>query len=505
MTDVIDVVMAGIGPPGPVSGAAGGDLAGAFPDPSIKAGAVTETKLADAAVTLAKLADGAVSEAKLSFSVATQLEIDAVVASLTDAIATKATPADVEAAVTALVSAAPEVLDTLNELAAALGDDPNFATTVLTALAGKQDLIPNGTYVQAAENLADLANAATARANIGAAPTASPTFTGTVTVPGVVTTGPIAQTQPGTLGAPANADIFSFQPRDPAKAKFRATVGGAAFGGFWDSVMYFGYNVGVDGAPEMANEPSFRFNIEQDYYDGVKHTLEAYFEYIPKSGLFDDTRRPLFWQFDRDKGPTQTGANSSWTFCGESISFLRWSDNANFLQLSPGNFTMFGLAGLPSSFALNTPAGQGSAFYMQHAGANGLTISTQATSILSFNVGTGLAEMYIWQGAGISVNLYDNSQAFGVESPGGSRTVAIRAHASQVGAQTEWQDSTGAYGTKINKNNYFMTKKATAPADADLANGEMALWFDPTNGAAKLMVKAKQTDGTVRTGELALA
>ncbi|MEJ9723171.1 phage tail protein, partial [Escherichia coli] len=34
----------------------------------------------------------------------------------------------------------PEALDTLNELAAALGNDPNFATTVTNALAGKQPL-----------------------------------------------------------------------------------------------------------------------------------------------------------------------------------------------------------------------------------------------------------------------------------------------------------------------------------------------------------------------------
>lgn len=39
-----------------------------------------------------------------------------------------------------IVDAAPTTLDTLNELAAALGDDPNFATTVSTELAGKSDI-----------------------------------------------------------------------------------------------------------------------------------------------------------------------------------------------------------------------------------------------------------------------------------------------------------------------------------------------------------------------------
>ncbi len=49
------------------------------------------------------------------------------------------TAAGLKAALDALVAAAPGALDTLNELAAALGDDPNFATTMTNALAGKID------------------------------------------------------------------------------------------------------------------------------------------------------------------------------------------------------------------------------------------------------------------------------------------------------------------------------------------------------------------------------
>jgi|694.fasta_scaffold34675_11 hypothetical protein len=71
------------------------------------------------------------------------------VTGLQAALDAKATPAQVTAAVAAVVDAAPGTLDTLNELAAALGDDANFASTVTNALAAK-------------------------------APLASPTFTGTV-------------------------------------------------------------------------------------------------------------------------------------------------------------------------------------------------------------------------------------------------------------------------------------------------------------------------------------
>ncbi|MBA7908797.1 phage tail protein [Enterobacter hormaechei] len=51
-----------------------------------------------------------------------------------------ATTEFVKSAIAALVASSPAALDTLNELAAALGDDPNFATTVTNALAGKQPL-----------------------------------------------------------------------------------------------------------------------------------------------------------------------------------------------------------------------------------------------------------------------------------------------------------------------------------------------------------------------------
>ncbi|HGH3381610.1 TPA: phage tail protein [Klebsiella quasipneumoniae] len=51
-----------------------------------------------------------------------------------------ATTAFVKSAVAGLVGSSPEALNTLNELAAALGNDPNFATTVMNALAGKQPL-----------------------------------------------------------------------------------------------------------------------------------------------------------------------------------------------------------------------------------------------------------------------------------------------------------------------------------------------------------------------------
>lgn len=53
----------------------------------------------------------------------------------------KATPSDISAAIDALVGTAPETLDTLQEIVAALGNDPNFAQTILSQLAGKVDVV----------------------------------------------------------------------------------------------------------------------------------------------------------------------------------------------------------------------------------------------------------------------------------------------------------------------------------------------------------------------------
>lgn len=63
----------------------------------------------------------------------------------TDQIATMAA---IKQAIDNLVGSAPGTLDALNELATALGNDPNFATTMTTALAGKEPTIAPGTSSQ---------------------------------------------------------------------------------------------------------------------------------------------------------------------------------------------------------------------------------------------------------------------------------------------------------------------------------------------------------------------
>lgn len=56
-------------------------------------------------------------------------------------------------AIAALVASSPETLNTLDELAAALGDDPNFATTIMTMIGTKTD---SAAFEKLSQNVADI-------------------------------------------------------------------------------------------------------------------------------------------------------------------------------------------------------------------------------------------------------------------------------------------------------------------------------------------------------------
>lgn len=92
-----------------------------------------------------------------------------------DADTKAARDAAIATAVSNLVNAAPGLLDTLDELAAALGDDANFAATITTVLAGKQPLDADLTALAAltttsfGRGLLTLANQAALLAAAGAA------------------------------------------------------------------------------------------------------------------------------------------------------------------------------------------------------------------------------------------------------------------------------------------------------------------------------------------------
>ena len=124
------------------------------------------------------------------------------------------TDAEIKAATAALIDAAPGALDTLNELAAALGDDPNFAATSTTALSNKAPLVhthaaadtTSGTF--AAARLPSATESATGIVELA---TTTEATTGTDTVRAVTPAGlkAVADTKAAATHTHSAADIAS--------------------------------------------------------------------------------------------------------------------------------------------------------------------------------------------------------------------------------------------------------------------------------------------------------
>lgn len=83
--------------------------------------------------------------------------------------------------------------------------------------------------------------------------------------------------------------------------------------------------------------------------------------------------------------------------------------------------------------------------------------------------------------------------------------VVIESAAPTVDQIQVWDNGFNNRFFRVLASGAYATAAHAAPADADLDAGAMAVWFDQTNGAAKLMIKAKSADGTVATGQVALA
>ncbi|MDA8928878.1 tail fiber domain-containing protein [Gammaproteobacteria bacterium] len=108
---------------------------------SMNAATVTTGFLADDAVTTVKILDANVTAGKLASSLdLTGKTVTVATASAGDNDTSVASTAFVRQEITSLVDSAPAAMDTLNELAAALGDDANFSTTVNTSIAAKLPL-----------------------------------------------------------------------------------------------------------------------------------------------------------------------------------------------------------------------------------------------------------------------------------------------------------------------------------------------------------------------------
>ena len=137
--------------------------------------AVLTANITDANITTAKIADNAVTGDKVADDVALAGNPTTTTQTAGNNTTRIATTAFVTTAVANIVDSAPSALDTLNELAAALGDDANFSTTITNSIATK-------------------------------APLASPTFTGALTIDDITIDGSTISDS-GTFGIDAGGNI----------------------------------------------------------------------------------------------------------------------------------------------------------------------------------------------------------------------------------------------------------------------------------------------------------
>jgi hypothetical protein len=101
--------------------------------------------------------DSAVNNANLSSYLTTSAAASTYLSQAT-AASTYATQSSVSTAISNVINAAPAALDTLKELADALGSDAAFSTTVTTSLSGK---------MSKSSNLSDVVDVSAARTNLG--------------------------------------------------------------------------------------------------------------------------------------------------------------------------------------------------------------------------------------------------------------------------------------------------------------------------------------------------
>ncbi len=111
---------------------------------------------------------------------------------------------------------------------------------------------------------------------------------------------------------------------------------------------------------------------------------------------------------------------------------------------------------------------------------------------------------------GVQLVNSDLNQVWSVDSSGGQETFA-QDTATHVGSWFTKPNNV----TSFDVDNTWITQKVlpklagagvhAAPADGDVNDGELAWWYDQTNGAAKLMLKGKTANGTVVTAAIALA
>lgn len=242
-------------------------------------------------------------------------------------------------------------------------------------------------------------------------------------------------TQAGTAAAPTPTEVWRFNaPSGDTHGPFNLIIGGAAFQGTFDRVMYLGYNVADGGGLAVAAEPRFSWNVESHYKpDAGSNVMESYFEYYKRPGASGPTSfRPIFLYMNRDTGALQFELNST-----NGFRFNTTDGN----QTNWGTFSSQGLGitpqtGQSASIVLGWKTG-GVNFLQIDNNANGMIIAPTASGGANWEWRIGAAQalqlstgMALFAGGVTAGHLLEVSSvdgvAFRVQDSGGAGYSMVR-------------------------------------------------------------------------------
>jgi hypothetical protein len=295
----------------------------------------------------------------------------------------------------------------------------------------------------------------------------------------------------------------------PNRAPFTWQVAQSIFAGTPEPVLTIGYNQTPSGTLIRPGEPGLAWNMEADYNDGSgANKMEVYLQYISADAA--TIKRPLFMQINRS-----TNMVSGLQINADRTNFQKDDGSTSLAAIFSNRFVVFSADGANDS-SVNVKAGSGRNSFLglgQNGNDDVFRIATTGPNTSRFVLnGRDIAYMYSNPGGGpgasIAVGGVDDTSGIGVfavtNSPSNRMALVARAKSNQNASIFEMQDASSNPLSRFDKSGFFMTRKVTEPANADLVNGEVALWWDPRPGLTKLMIKGKSTLGTVVTGSVAL-
>lgn len=335
------------------------------------------------------------------------------------------------------------------------------------------------------------------------------------------------------FGQPTGGQRIDLMTGNASYAPMTWEANYSLFGQNADPILGLGYNYGYSGNKPMAGEASMYWMVEGNYdrsSEGINdRVMEQYWE--ASSADRSISWRPIFVMADKSAangdrdtfiksldltGPAPSGSGSTAGTGGIRFFSAKdgpglQSDERTYL-FARANLNMDGFSDTNTLVQLGTGQGRNSAVLFGSNGiSNVMNVGTDAPNVGHINLaGTQMRLTAINNNKAMSVGINAggrNTAVLDVDLAGAWSTetgLRVRQQAGGTGNMVSIEDSTGAVKSGFDKSGYIFTQLNAAPANSDLKAGQASFWYDPTPGASKLVVTAKDSGGTVVTGSVSL-